>query len=350
MGLNVSAADLDGTDSFYAIDMDYGMSYLNTSGEWIDCTTDLTVKGVTTFNGENCAYWKPLVADYDDISGRIRILGLSEDIKLNADHTYTLEFKYGAGYCTNTGFACWLYFYDSQGNVLKTQELCDVSAISTKNSSLISFSQDFKPDASDLSSYTCKLVFAFSNVTNDDNTNYLSEVIYLNDNDDNTSWFQKIYNAVVGLGDRIESIFSSVGDGIVDGIREALAWAFVPSEEYLSNYADEWQAWFESQFGIFSQVTNFMVDMISDFKDLFTGEYSFVFPEVKVPILGETYVLIEKQTVDMSQWIDSGSFAAGLYEIYTTCVWAIIIYCVFKYALVVQDVIFSGTKMVVSGL
>ncbi len=294
-------------------------------------------------------------------------VNMIENFEINSDHEYSIKFEWKPNVSLSMTCSVQLVYFDNAGNELKVQEIAQSSTVSTFNT----IDVDFKPDVSDISGgYNCKLRLAFLqsgwNGTTTTQSVFISKEIELIDKDDDTGWFQKILNKIndvwesikslpdkIGafinsLGDRIDNAFQVVGDGIVNGIREALQWAFVPSEEYLDGFADSWQSWFESHFGVFSQVTNFLVDMIGEFEDLFTGNYSFIFPEVSVPIMDKNIVLIEKQTVDIAQWLEEGSFGARLYEIYTTCVWAIIIYCVMKYALVVQDIIFAGNRMVLN--
>lgn len=299
-------------------------------------------------------------------SATVKTLILTDLTELIADHEYNLEFYYATDYIDTTLLSVQLRFYTSTGDLIKTQVLDQFTPNKSGNQL---YSGNFKPDVSDINqSYNIKLCIAFLTPNSNTVSWRVSHEIILTDKDDDSGWFQKILNKIndvwesikslpekIGsyissLGDRIDEAFQVVGDGIIDGIREALQWAFVPSEEYLDGYADIWQSWFESHFGVFSQVTNFLVDMIDEFKDLFTGNYSFVFPEVSVPIMDKNIVLIQEQTVDISQWLEAGSFGARLYEIYTTCVWAIIIYCVMKYALVVQDIIFTGNRLVLNSV
>ena len=360
--LNVNAAD--GTDIISITDMNiYADETIDTTpsvdGGVVteDTTNELNIKKLTS--GSLSGYTQidfPGTGFTSDEKRLFVTISLTDFIKLNSEHEYSLSFNWVYNVELTASMYCALRFYDNSGNLLKEQILVSQAGTGSSKNHLIDVS--FVPDTQDITSgYKCELFIGFlQSGYNSNNVQrlYISDISLI-DNDDDSGWFQKILNkindvweSIKVLPDKIEASFSAVGDGIVNGIREALQWAFVPSEEYLDGFADSWQSWFESHFGVFSQVTNFLVDMIGEFEDLFTGNYAFVFPEVSVPIMDKNIVLIEKQTVDVAQWLEAGSFGARLYEIYTTCVWAIIIYCVMKYALVVQDIIFSGTRMVLN--
>ncbi len=360
--LNVSAAD--GTENVVLTDMQISGFVLDGStgdGTYADVTDELSISmhnvSSSTFYGYYLVYFPFSDADHYRLSA---LLSFSEDFNFNSNHEYNIKFSWGSVVNLNTSLTLCLLYYDVNGEMIKEQVLFDQTCMPQQ--SIQNVDVNFKPDVSGIqSAYTCELVLLFSQ-TGYNNATYrqgffISPEIELIDKDDDSGWFQKILNkindvweSIKALPNQIEASFTAVGDGIVNGIREALQWAFVPSEEYLESFANSWQTWFESHFGVFSQVTNFLVDMIGEFEDLFTGDYAFVFPEVSVPIMDKNIVLIEEQTVDIAQWLEAGSFGARLYEIYTTCVWAIIIYCVMKYALVVQDIIFAGNRMVLNDI
>ena len=372
--LNVNAAD--GSENINTIDMNVSANVTIDTTPNVDggvVTEDIeieksVVNGVSGFNG----YIQYVFPSPTDIINERRLFAeicLVDNFSIVSGHEYNLKFDWSYNINLPSFSIGLLRFYNNDGEIIKEQSLFVSNGSKASKHHNVDIS--FIPDTKDLTTgYRCELVIVFQqngyNNTSQSQRFYLSPEIVLIDKDDDSGWFQKILNKIndvwesvkalpdkVGtyissLGDRIDEAFQVVGDGIVDGIREALQWAFVPSEEYLDGFADSWQSWFESHFGVFSQVTNFLVDMIGEFEDLFTGNYSFVFPEVSVPIMDKNIVLIEEQTVDIAQWLEAGSFGARLYEIYTTCVWAIVIYCVMKYALVVQDIIFAGNRMVLN--
>lgn len=350
--LNVSA--VDGTENIITSNLEYTGYVLDKNGDESDMDVSDKII-VSSYNNNYISYKFPLPVE--DAQRLSVILSLVEEFDFNSSHEYSIKFKWRNLVSLYGNLQVCLFYYDSSGTKLKEQILYSFDSYD-QSYNFVDF--DFKPDTSDISgSYNCELVILYSqtgyNSTVIGQGVVISDEIEFIDKDDDSGWFQKILNkindvweSIKALPDKIEASFTAVGDGIVNGIRKALEWAFVPSEDYLEGFADSWQTWFESHFGVFSQVTNFLVDMIGEFEDLFTGNYAFVFPEVSVPIIDKNIVLIEEQTVDIAQWLEAGSFGARLYDIYTTCVWAIIIYCVMKYALVVQDIIFSGTRMVLN--
>lgn len=138
-----------------------------------------------------------------------------------------------------------------------------------------------------------------------------------------------------------EGWLTAFGQMILNGIKGF----FVPSPDYFDTVYNRVTDLFESKFGIFAQTTTLFFDILREIEDVFdTDSYQFVFPEISVPIGDITITIIERQTVDMNQWLDGDGFGSKLYDIYNLCVWAIIIYCVLVYALRVESTIFGSSK------
>ncbi len=396
--LNANAAS-DGTEDIIASDMDLDVYYASNDS---DVETHITDKCNVSIWNSNDSYpeykgFTCIRVPYQAMIGSDgHIVFLTEDLDLVSDHEYELDFQYGHLVPSSVNvFKVQLRYYDSKGSLAKVSELYDY-APPTDDPVSVKFS--FKPDASGMSSgYSVKLAFIFfrvKEVTPDLTGNslfFISNEIGFVDKDDDSGWFQKIINKIeetisnvkaipekinqklaelkegigsffteqwnnikgafddvgtwfVELGDKFNEAINALGEFIIDGIRDILQWAFVPSEEFMDEYIQVIRDKYEEHFGIFAQVTLFLTDTLEYIDSLMDYDYEFVFPEVSLPIAGKTYVIIEKQTVNMKQWLGSGSFGAELYSIYQTCVWAIIIFCIFKYALVVEDVIISGTS------
>ena len=125
---------------------------------------------------------------------------------------------------------------------------------------------------------------------------------------------------------------------------------FIPSEAFFDDLYVEVTDFYESKFGIFAQTTTFFYDLINLIDDVSnTVTYDFVFPEVSVPIAGQEIIIIEETVVDIGFWLKTNSFGSRLYSIYNASVWAIMIFCVLKYALRVEDVIFGTSKSISFG-
>lgn len=138
-----------------------------------------------------------------------------------------------------------------------------------------------------------------------------------------------------------EGWLTAFGRMILNGIKGF----FIPSPDYFDTVYNRVTDLFESKFGIFAQTTTLFFDILREIEDVFdTDSYQFVFPEISVPIGDITITIIERQTVDMNQWLDGDGFGSKLYDIYNLCVWAIIIYCVLVYALRVESTIFGSSK------
>ena len=379
--------------------MDYSVSISNASSSDLEDITSLISAPTTTainINGiissvTRLAVPASVVSSYGN---SVKLVGLSEELSLSSDHEYTLKFKAGSSYALNTSFFAYLQFYNNSGEVIRSQEVLEATSFGSSDSqALMDFEINFKPDTAGLSSYFCRLEFYFTTVSSTGCAYYVSSDVYLNDNDDDSGWFQKIINKIeetisnikeipskinqkltelkegigsffseqwnnlqaafsnigtwfIELGDKFNEAIGAVGEFIVNGLRESLAWAFVPSEDFMDTFIEDIRNTYEEHFGIFAQVTLFLTDTLDYIGTLMDYDYEFTFPEVSVPIAGKTYVIIEEQTVNMEQWLENGSVGAELYSIYQTCVWAILIYCIFKYALIVEDVILSGTSSI----
>lgn len=140
-----------------------------------------------------------------------------------------------------------------------------------------------------------------------------------------------------------EGWLNAFGRLIIKGVTSL----FIPSDAFFDDVYARVLDFYESKFGIFAQTTTLFYDVLNVADDVFsTVSYDFVFPEVSVPIAGKNIVVIEETVVDIGFWLENGSFGARLYKIYQLSVWAIIIYCVLKYALRVEDVVFGTSKSI----
>lgn len=381
LSLNVSAAD--GTEDLVTAELDavFQRGYGDVVNDYSFTTYNYK------YNGKNYTIFSCREYSSDEV---ISLLMLTEPFSLNSNHEYHLEYEvYHITANNDILHSAFLKFYDNNGEVIKEQQLVSVSGVYSEP---IPVSVDFKPDVSDIEGgYTCRLEF-YTVSAGIENFGYSEKITFI-DKDDDSGWFQKIINKIeetisnikeihskinqkltelkegigsffseqwnnlqaafsnigtwfIELGDKFNEAIGAVGEFIVNGLRESLAWAFVPSEDFMDTFIEDIRNTYEEHFGIFAQVTLFLTDTLDYIGTLMDYDYEFTFPEVSVPIAGKTYVIIEEQTVNMEQWLKNGSVGAELYSIYQTCVWAILIFCIFKYALIVEDVILSGTSSI----
>lgn len=163
-------------------------------------------------------------------------------------------------------------------------------------------------------------------------------------------WFDNIGNWFSELGEKISNKFDEIkvkitntivalGEDIIEGLKRL----FIPSEDFLNDKLDEFLDVYEDHFGIFAQGTIYFTNAIRKVDSVLSDSYSFVFPELSVTIVGKKYVFSEQQTVDINQWLKSGTWSANLYEMYRVFASAFLIYLVLLYARKVEAVILNNT-------
>lgn len=163
-------------------------------------------------------------------------------------------------------------------------------------------------------------------------------------------WFDNIGNWFSDLGDKISNKFDEIkvkitntivalGEDIIEGLKRL----FIPSEDFLNDKLDEFLDAYEDHFGIFAQGTIYFTNAIRKVDSVLTDSYSFVFPELSITIQGHKYVFSEKHTVDIQQWLNSGTWSGNLYEMYRVFASAFLIYLVLLYARKVEAVILNNT-------
>lgn len=396
-GLSLNANAADGSDTIKASDMALTAMYVNSSNDDIDCTSQVTTG---TYHNSSVLDGMYFIRFPMSLKDRAVCALLTEPFSINSEHEYNLDFDWG--YTSNSSLAfvnVLLSYVDNSGKEIKQQLLYSSDTI--KSFTVDTVDIDFKPDVSDISGgYKCKLVIQFYQISSTTASEVfcVSPEISLTDKDDNSGWFakiiakiqetidgikqipQKINEKLTELKDGIGSFFSNlienlqnafsdvgnwfaelgnkinlgleaVGDFIVDGIRDILKWAFVPSEDFMDSYIAKFREVYEEHFGVFAQVTLFITDTLDYINDLinYTDSAVITFPEVSVPIAGKKYVIISETDFDLNDLVSNNSygyFISDLYSIYQTSVWAIIILLIFRYAVVVERVILTGTSSV----
>lgn len=132
-----------------------------------------------------------------------------------------------------------------------------------------------------------------------------------------------------------EGWLNAFGHYLLNGLKSL----FIPSDDYFDNVLDTFEELYVEHFGIFAQFQVFFEDTLTHFESLLSDDYTFIFPKISVPINGETFTLIEEQTVDMSIWLSGDSWSSRLYKIYRLCASAVIVFAVLQYASKVEHVV-----------
>lgn len=186
--------------------------------------TDKLLVNTGTYLGESCT---TLTIPFDT-ENQIRYVSSFHIENLSASHEYNLKFSVSSSILSSSnGFGVRLIFYNDSG-VLKEQMLYEGN-FDTLNWKDIDF--DFKPDASGLGGYKTKIEFLFSYWGSSAVIYRLSDIIEFTDKDDNSSWFEKIINAIKelpsnfvngikGFFDNLGEKFESVGNSITNKFEE----------------------------------------------------------------------------------------------------------------------------------
>lgn len=311
---------------------------------------------------------------------------------LKSKHEYNLKFGFATGHPSVCSFLASLVFYDSNNNVIRQQDIVVVNE-GIKNNELYYIDVNFIPNVEGLSSgFRTELQFCFLSGTVYANTFRLTQEISLTDTDDNSGFvdgiwgtIKHIFIAIVGgecqdgdysspglfgklrdgfdnLGNRIGTFFDNLktsieakidsiqqwfidlGNNILDGIREALKWAFVPKDGFFEEYLDRFYDLYESHFGIFGQCTTLFIRVVNKIDSILVDTYSFTFPELYITIENHHYTFVPEQTVNIGQWLSSGSWSSNLYKMYRVAASAILIICVLSYARRVEETILGESE------
>lgn len=173
-------------------------------------------KTSSTYLNEACTvYSLPFSSQY-----QYRLVSAWHMENLNSGHEYNLKFSWNSGIPSSCLFGCYLVFTNASGEVLREQELYSSSSSSSGWNRV---DIDFKPDTSGLGGYKTSLEFRYMVITNSAINLRISEIVEFTDKDDNSSWFEKIWQAIKdvpgsivdsirSLPERLRSLFDSLGE------------------------------------------------------------------------------------------------------------------------------------------
>lgn len=135
-------------------------------------------------------------------------------------------------------------------------------------------------------------------------------------------------------------------NAFINAIMNGLKKLFIPAPGYFESKLDVFLETYEDHFGIFAQVTTYFIKAIQKVESILSDKYSFEFPELYITIQGQKYVFSEHHTVDLQQWLNSGTWSSELYEMYRVCASAILVFYVLKYARKVEGVILGNADFI----
>lgn len=155
----------------------------------------------------------------------------------------------------------------------------------------------------------------------------------------------KIAASLTSLGDRIRDFFSSLGDRIssfFDNLWERIKAFFLPSDGFFDSYSASFKQFVSDHFGFLSDFPDELSLLFNTVVDFEPADPPYIdFPEIKVPMPGKTYTILEKQhyTFDFlgnQPW-------STLYSAYQAFVW--LAYCLMLINLIRRKyaVVFGGS-------
>ena len=218
-----AAAEVNG---FFASDLRIeGISRVD--GVDTDITDKITISA-DTYDDLNCTRY---FLNYATNTPTRFLVGYKAE-NLNSTHEYNLKFSFQCSNPSISTFDCLLYYYDSLGNVVKTQvvTMYSSSSIATGWNNV---DINFTPDTAGLNSgYTTELIFLFTEIDSNLPVYFrLSEFIELTDKDSNVSELLDILNAIIDFDARV--------DNSIDRIETSLLSQLVTLDSNIDGYFDD---------------------------------------------------------------------------------------------------------------
>ena len=341
------------------------------------------------------------LVDWADIKGYVTI-DIDLGTKIIPDHEYNIIYRFGQAYTGDIKESMSINVYRADGSLYKTIPINEWSAtkwhtgLQNGVDSLQEVNLNFIVQRSYLpeSGYSLKLSIDFQTFLPSTSTEgqllYTSRYMYLTDLDDNTGLLERIIAAIKAIPTSIKEFFSSLGDRIsgfftdlaqsiggwfadlkakiqefFDGVKQwfqelgdkiggffvdlyndlmdGLRSLFIPHDGYFNEYSDEWSVWADDHLGMLVQLPELLLDILDRLGGIYTvSSYSFVFPEVSLPIAGKNYVLIERQEVNIGYWLENSSSVSYLYKVYFVCASALFVAALLRYAQKVEVHILEG--------
>lgn len=139
-----------------------------------------------------------------------------------------------------------------------------------------------------------------------------------------------------GLWDSISNWFD---EHLIQPIRDwwqgVLDWFelnFTIPDGYFDTWRDGWEQWLSDHFGFLYDAGTLISDVFTSIMDVFSGESpnTLDIPEVKLPDILGGDVLIEAQTFNFDEFVDSIPALATIYGIYVTCMYGAALFAIIK--------------------
>lgn len=344
----------DGSGVLNTLDMEYaGVVYTvpdgsGSSNEFIVTDEmDVSIYNVsgTAFNGYVLYYFPYNTADTDRLSVAL-ILG--ENLSLNSEHEYSMNFSWGYNQRLTTSLDIFIQYYDPSTNEeIKQQKLYHTDSPGPYSRHDVSF--DFKLDTSDIEGgYKCSLFMQFYQSGLDSTTTrqafFVSPEIELIDKDDNSGWFQKIINkindvweSIKALPDKIGAYIQQIATDITDGLKSL----FIPEDGFLDEKKAEMEVFLEDHFGILYTAPNILFTIFEKLLTISPEEPLLTMPAIEFMWQGEKITLTEPITIYFNDYISKGAVLETFYKFYRAFVSVSLILSFVNYAKNKYDYLFG---------
>lgn len=360
------AAGAEGTDDINAMDLTYhSLYYVNGVQQPLP-----VVRNSGEYYGKQAVYYQlPVIAAGVENYNHKGVLAYTlKDFVGN--HEYHLNFDFLVFKAGATIFSAYLRFKDGNGNEIKQQNIYMNGNLLDETWQTVDV--NFIANTNNISSgYTVELVFEFVDSYRSANAYYITQQIYLNDNDDDKSlldsilsWLSRIYHFIAGgtdrdgvtheglvqgiknglnsLGTRIGNFFTTLGDNlsgwftdlkdsIINKIQQIKQWfidlgndiidglksLFIPSDGYFAEKKTQLENFVIEHFGALYQGPDVMIDLI---RKLLTVNPSanpgITMPAIEFDFLGQHYNFSESIHYSFSWVNDSSHPLYYFYHIY----------------------------------
>lgn len=116
------------------------------------------------------------------------------------------------------------------------------------------------------------------------------------------------------------------------GILDWFELNFTIPDGYFDTWRDGWEQWLSDHFGFLYDAGTLISDVFTSIMDVFSGESpnTLEIPQVKLPEILGGAVLIEAQTFDFDEFVDSIPALATIYGIYVTCMYGAALFAIIK--------------------
>lgn len=169
-----------------------------------------------------------------------------------------------------------------------------------------------------------------------------------------TQWFNNLKSWFTELGDRISGFFTELGNKITgafdalknwfdehiiqpveewwQGVLDWFEYNFTIPDGYFDTWRDSWEQWLSDHFGFLYDAGTLISDVFTSIMDVFSGESpnTLDIPQIKLPDILGGAVLIEAQTFNFDEFVDSIPALATIYGIYVTCMYGAALFAIIK--------------------